>query len=179
MEKDSFSALFLSSMHPHISEAPFPQPTTPPLPQFALLVQGHVLQPLSHKALHVKHAILCLAFLFGGASPNYRCKLGPSFAAVYICMGHPPCFLPCLFTDKFYGLGSIERALEPIRSAFVAACCAAWMYRSRLDGNRCDPLYKRGAQNALGCYKTYNIRSEALVFYEVGGGGKGTLQAML
>lgn len=82
MEKDSFSALFLSSMHPHILEAPFPQPTTPPLPQFALLVQGHVLQPLSHKALHVKHAIPCLAFLFGGASPNYRCKLGPGLAAV-------------------------------------------------------------------------------------------------
>lgn len=172
MEKDSFSALFLSPMHPNISEAPFPQPTTPPLPQFALLVQGHVLQPLSHKALHVKHAILCLAFLFGGASPNYRCKLGPSLAAVYICMGHPPCFLPCLFTDKFYGLSSIECALEPIRSAFVAACCAAWMYQTGVTLFTKEELKMRWVVTRLTIYGP-----NAFVFYEVGGGGKGTLQA--
>lgn len=159
-----FSSLFVSyaAPRPHISEAPFPQPTTPPPPQSALLVQGHVLQPLSHKALHVKHAIPCLAFLFGGASPNYRCKLGLGLAAVYVCMGHPPCFLPCLFTDKFYGLSSTERALERIRSAFVAACCCvSWMYRSRLEGNRCDPLYKKRSSKCVGLLQDlqYTVRS--------------------
>lgn len=159
-----FSYLFvpLKTFTLSISKAPCAsthiQSATPCIPQFALLPQGQVLQPLFSTSHYISNISFFLSISFfclrhcqnTGASEELALQLSTF-------QRHHGCLLPCLFTGEFYSFGSKEKALELIKGAFVSACCAMWMYYSWLEGKWCGLLYKGGTKSAFGCFKTSSI----------------------
>lgn len=47
----------------------------------------------------------------------------------------------------------VSAQLEPVRSAFIDACCAMWMFHFCFEDNRCDCLDNRGGPKEMGLYK--------------------------